>query len=79
MQSKLDRPDGTKVSQAKNRILGALLVIETLGMDAAYRMMAEERQREREALEWAEVTVGDATDAVLEVAGQPERKFIPLA
>jgi len=64
---------------ADNRILGALLGIETLGMDAAYRMMAEERQREREALEWAETTVGDVTDAVLEVAGQPEYEFTPLA
>jgi len=64
---------------ADNRILGALLGIETLGMDAAYRMMAEERQREREALEWAETTVGDVTDAVLEVAGQPECEFTPLA
>lgn len=79
MQSKLDRPDGTQNSQAESRNLGALLVKETLGMNAAYRMMAEERQREREALEWAEATVGDVSDAVLEVAGQPEREFTPLA
>ncbi len=79
MQSKSDRPDGTQNSQAENRILGTLLVIEALGMDGAHRMMAEERQEERKALEWAEATVGDATDAVLEIAGQPERKFTPLA
>ena len=31
-------------------------------LDAAYRAMAEEGSREREALEWSEATVGDVAD-----------------
>lgn len=31
-------------------------------LEAAYREMAEDEARELEALEWAEVTVGDASD-----------------
>jgi predicted CopG family antitoxin len=31
-------------------------------LEAAYRMMAEDEEREREALEWAEATIGDVSD-----------------
>jgi len=31
-------------------------------LDAAYRAMAAEEQREQEALEWAEATVADVAD-----------------
>ena len=31
-------------------------------LEAAYKEMAEDEAREREALEWAEVTVGDVSD-----------------
>ena len=31
-------------------------------LDAAYRQMAEDEEREAEALEWAEGTVGDVRD-----------------
>jgi plasmid stability protein len=31
-------------------------------LDAAYRQMAEDEQREAEALDWAEATVGDVSD-----------------
>jgi predicted CopG family antitoxin len=31
-------------------------------LDAAYKQMAEDEEREAEALEWAEATVGDAAD-----------------
>jgi len=31
-------------------------------LEAAYRQMAEEEERETEALEWAEATVGDVSD-----------------
>jgi predicted CopG family antitoxin len=31
-------------------------------LDIAYRQMAQEESREREALEWAEATVGDVAD-----------------
>jgi predicted CopG family antitoxin len=32
-------------------------------LDAAYRDMAADEEREAEALEWAEATIGDAGDA----------------
>jgi predicted CopG family antitoxin len=32
------------------------------GLDAAYRQMAHEEEREAEALDWAEATVGDVAD-----------------
>ena len=32
-------------------------------LDAAYRVMAADEAREREALEWAEATIGDVADA----------------
>ena len=32
-------------------------------LDASYRAMAADEQREAEALEWAEATVGDTDDA----------------
>ena len=32
-------------------------------LDAAYRGMAADEAREREALEWAEATIGDVSDA----------------
>ena len=31
-------------------------------LDAAYRQMAQDEEREAEALEWAEATVGDVSD-----------------
>ncbi len=31
-------------------------------LEAAYRAMAEEESREREALEWSEATLGDVAD-----------------
>ena len=31
-------------------------------LEAAYRQMAEDQQREIEALEWAEATIGDVSD-----------------
>lgn len=31
-------------------------------LDEAYRAMAEEESREREALEWSEATIGDVAD-----------------
>lgn len=30
-------------------------------MEAAYKQMAQEKEREAEALEWAEATVGDVS------------------
>ena len=32
------------------------------GLEAAYRQMAREEAREREALDWAEATLGDVAD-----------------
>ena len=32
------------------------------GLEAAYRRMAREESREREALDWAEATLGDVAD-----------------
>jgi predicted CopG family antitoxin len=32
-------------------------------LEAAYRVMAEDEERETEALEWAEATIGDIADA----------------
>lgn len=32
-------------------------------LDAAYRLMAEDEEREAEALEWTEATINDITDA----------------
>jgi hypothetical protein len=32
------------------------------GLEAAYRRMAREEAREREALDWAEATLGDVAD-----------------
>ena len=37
--------------------------VTDLDLAAAYRQMAEDEQREAEALEWAEATVGDVGDA----------------
>ena len=37
--------------------------VTNLDLAAAYRQMAEDEQREAEALEWAEATVGDVGDA----------------
>ena len=33
-----------------------------LDLEAAYREMAQDEEREREALEWAEATIGDVRD-----------------
>lgn len=32
------------------------------GLEAAYKQMAQDEEREAEALEWAEATVGDVSD-----------------
>ena len=32
------------------------------GLEAAYQQMAQDEEREAEALEWAEATVGDVSD-----------------
>ena len=37
--------------------------VTDLDLAAAYRQMAEDEQREAEAVEWAEATVGDVGDA----------------
>ena len=37
--------------------------VTDLDLAAAYRQMAEDEQREAEALEWVEATVGDVGDA----------------
>lgn len=37
--------------------------VTALDLADAYRQMAEDEQREAEALEWAEATVGDVGDA----------------
>ena len=37
--------------------------VTDLDLAVAYRQMAEDEQREAEALEWAEATVGDVGDA----------------
>jgi len=34
-------------------------------LESAYREMAQEEEPEAEALEWAEATVGDASDEIL--------------
>jgi hypothetical protein len=34
-----------------------------IDLDAAYRAMAQDEAREAEALEWAEATIGDVSDA----------------
>lgn len=36
--------------------------LTSAGMDAAYQRMAEDQSRESEALDWAEATIGDATE-----------------
>ncbi len=32
------------------------------GLEAAYKQMAQDEEREAEALEWAEATIGDVSD-----------------
>jgi len=62
------------VYEGLHRVIGRRRIshfIETLvrphvvdaDMDAAYRAMAADEERELEALEWAEATVGDLSDA----------------
>ena len=34
-------------------------------LEAAYKEMAQDKEREAKVLEWAEATVGDVSDAVL--------------
>jgi hypothetical protein len=40
-------------------------------LESAYREMAQEEEPEAEALEWAEATVGDVSDEILEAVSKP--------
>ena len=73
MQKKLTITVDEKVYDGLHAVIGRRRIsqfIESLvrphvtnqRLDTAYRQMAQDEAREREALEWAEATVGDVSD-----------------
>jgi len=73
MQKKLTITIDEKVYEALYRVIGRRRIsrfIEDLvrpyvisqDLEAAYRQMAQDEERESEALEWAEATIGDVND-----------------
>ena len=50
-----------RISQFIEDVVRPHVVVKDL--EAAYRQMAEDEQREAEALQWSESTVGDVSDA----------------
>jgi len=73
MQKKLTISIDEKVYEGLHAVIGRRRIskfIEDLvrphvlhtELEAAYRQMAEDQQREIEALEWAEATIGDVSD-----------------
>ena len=73
MQKKLTISIDEKVYEGLHSVIGRRRIskfIEDLvrphvvdtELEAAYREMAQDEQREAEALEWAEATVGDVSD-----------------
>ena len=73
MQKKLTISIDQKVYEGLHAVIGRRRIskfIEDLvrphvlhtELEAAYRQMAEDQQREIEALEWAEATIGDVSD-----------------
>ena len=73
MQKKLTISIDEKVYEGLHAVIGRRRIskfIEDLvrphvlhtELEAAYRQMAQDRQREAEALEWAEATIGDVSD-----------------
>ncbi len=73
MQKKLTITLDERVYEALHRVIGrgqisqfieSLVRPHVMGLDleAAYRQMAQDEAREAEAMEWAEVTIGDVRD-----------------
>lgn len=62
MQKKLLIPSGEKANEGSNTVIDARPHVVTSDLDAAYQAMGMEEEREAEALEWAEATVGDVGD-----------------
>jgi hypothetical protein len=73
MQKKLTITVDERVYDGLHRVIGRRRIsrfVESLvrphvigkDLEAAYRQMAQDEAREAEALEWAEVTVGDVAD-----------------
>ncbi|MGI4787764.1 MAG: hypothetical protein ACRYFS_02825 [Janthinobacterium lividum] len=49
-----------------------MLLVAGLDLNSAYREMALDEQREAEALEWAEGTINDVADDMLESEAETE-------
>jgi len=73
MQKKLTITIDEKVYEGLHTVIGRRRIsrfIEELvrpyvlypDLEAAYKEMAQDEEREREALEWAEATIGDVSD-----------------